>query len=179
MGLSHLGHRGDRDQHRYRGKAESLCVAKVRKLTWIASASGQYTIPFQSCDRFEYSNIDRHAEQGPTSGLSIYLRNGTVSRSTSFLVGRKLTLCLCSVFQLLLAIDATIFRNTIQIIGLSIFNGLFLVYAVIQVSFYPFQVATALIPRQCRWTKSRKSWAQRKMAPKSRGRQRTRSYMFP
>ncbi|GHJ85629.1 hypothetical protein NliqN6_2031 [Naganishia liquefaciens] len=35
-------------------------------------------------------------------------------------------------FQLILAIDATIFRNTIQIIGLSIFNGLFLVYAVIQ-----------------------------------------------
>jgi hypothetical protein len=33
-----------------------------------------------------------------------------------------------------LPIDATIFRNTIQIIGLSIFNGLFLVYAVIQVS---------------------------------------------
>lgn len=39
-----------------------------------------------------------------------------------------------SFFQLILAIDATIFRNTIQIIGLSIFNGLFLVYAVIQVS---------------------------------------------
>lgn len=43
-----------------------------------------------------------------------------------------------SFFQLILAIDATIFRNTIQVIGLSIFNGLFLVYAVIQVSSISF-----------------------------------------
>jgi hypothetical protein len=38
-----------------------------------------------------------------------------------------------SLFQLVLAFDATVNRNTIQIIGLSVFNALFLAYAVIQV----------------------------------------------
>jgi hypothetical protein len=38
-----------------------------------------------------------------------------------------------SLFQLVLAFDATVNRNTIQIIGLSVFNALFLAYAVLQV----------------------------------------------
>lgn len=39
-----------------------------------------------------------------------------------------------SFWQLMLAIDAAYYRNTVQIIGLSIFNALFLAWAALQVS---------------------------------------------
>ena len=40
---------------------------------------------------------------------------------------------LAHLFQLILAVDAVSAKNTIQIMGLCLFNTLFLVYAVIQV----------------------------------------------
>jgi len=43
------------------------------------------------------------------------------------------TLPIYSLWQLILAIDGAYHRNTIQIIGLSIFNALFLAWAALQV----------------------------------------------
>jgi hypothetical protein len=40
----------------------------------------------------------------------------------------------CSLFQLVLAFDAVRMRNTVQIIGLAVFNAMFLAYSGIQVS---------------------------------------------
>lgn len=47
-------------------------------------------------------------------------------------VNREMALT-CSLFQLVLAFDAVRMRNTVQIIGLAIFNAMFLAYSGIQV----------------------------------------------
>lgn len=68
---------------------------------------------------------------------------------------------LAHVFQFVMAVDAVYARNTLQFIGLAVFNGLFLVYAIIQIgeirstlsdstssgiSHIPIEVLTATIP---------------------------------
>ena len=50
---------------------------------------------------------------------------------------------LAHVFQLVLAFDALVAKNTIQVLALLIFNTLFVIYAAVQVRFLPLILSSS------------------------------------
>lgn len=128
------------DKHQHRSTL-TACGHYVQGQEEAQLYSDMYRQIFSFASITRWNPIQRlRSSPGMKSGYPYTCRSSRWhSRLTEMLgtVVRMLTLRLrlCqSIFQLVLAFDAAIFRNTIQIIGLSIFNGLFLLYAVIQVS---------------------------------------------
>lgn len=73
--------------------------------------------------------------------------SGTITTST--LPVYLVIFLLAHLFQLCVAVYSTISRNTIQLVGLLIFNALFLAYAVLQVSSRSFICARIFLSSRC------------------------------